>query len=405
MRILITDGGERAALATARSLVAAGYRVYVAARRRSSLAGVSRGVRSWRVRSDALDRPAHYAAEVAAVARAQGVDVLLPVTDPSVEALLEHRNALPEHVLLPFPDLDTYRRASDKAHTLELAGAAGLAVPDTLLFATPADCGNLPAASFFPAVLKPHRSVIPAEVMGDVRKRKVGVTYVDDPASCRAGLAALPAGAFPVLLQRRVRGPGEGLFLLRWNGRVLAAFAHRRLREKPPAGGVSVYRESIAAPPELVAAGTRLLELLDWRGVAMVECKRDLATNRYVFMEVNGRLWGSLQLAIDAGVDFPSLLVRCAAGETVPECRQYRVGIRSRWWWGDVDHLYLRFRRSRAELQLDNGAGSRLQALLDFLRVRPGRDRAEVWRWRDPAPFVVETLQWLRIVSAGASSR
>ena len=152
MRILITDGGERAALATARSLVAAGYRVYVAARRRSSLAGVSRGVRSWRVRSDALDRPAHYAAEVAAVARAQGVDVLLPVTDPSVEALLEHRNALPEHVLLPFPDLDTYRRASDKAHTLELAGAAGLAVPDTLLFATPADCGNLPAASFFPAV-------------------------------------------------------------------------------------------------------------------------------------------------------------------------------------------------------------------------------------------------------------
>ena len=269
MRILITDGGERAALATARSLVAAGYRVYVAARRRSSLAGVSRGVRSWRVRSDALDRPAHYAAEVAAVARAQGVDVLLPVTDPSVEALLEHRNALPEHVLLPFPDLDTYRRASDKAHTLELAGAAGLAVPDTLLFATPADCGNLPAASFFPAVLKPHRSVIPAEVMGDVRKRKVGVTYVDDPASCRAGLAALPAGAFPVLLQRRVRGPGEGLFLLRWNGRVLAAFAHRRLREKPPAGGVSVYRESIAAPPELVAAGTRLLEVLDWRGVAI----------------------------------------------------------------------------------------------------------------------------------------
>src|SRR5439155_108988 len=235
MRILITDGGERAALATARSLVAAGYRVYVAARRRSSLAGVSRGVRSWRVRSDALDRPAHYAAEVAAVARAQGVDVLLPVTDPSVEALLEHRNALPEHVLLPFPDLDTYRRASDKAHTLELAGAA------------------------------------------------------------------------------------------------------RRLREKPPAGGVSVYRESIAAPPELVAAGTRLLEVLDWRGVAMVECKRDLATNRYVFMEVNGRLWGSLQLAIDAGVDFPALLVACASGREVAPVWDYQVGVRSRWVWGDVD--------------------------------------------------------------------
>jgi len=398
MRILITDGGERAALATARSLVAAGYRVYVAARRRSSLAGVSRGVRSWRVRSDALDRPAHYAAEVAAVARAQGVDVLLPVTDPSVEALLEHRNALPEHVLLPFPDLDTYRRASDKAHTLELAGAAGLAVPDTLLFATPADCGNLPAASFFPAVLKPHRSVIPAEVMGDVRKRKVGVTYVDDPASCRAGLAALPAGAFPVLLQRRVRGPGEGLFLLRWNGRVLAAFAHRRLREKPPAGGVSVYRESIAAPPELVAAGTRLLELLDWRGVAMVECKRDLATNRYVFMEVNGRLWGSLQLAIDAGVDFPALLVACASGREVAPVWDYQVGVRSRWFWGDVDHLYLRLTRSARALHLNGARASRLAAVRDFCRFGRAHDREEIWRWRDPAPFIVETLGRLGLV-------
>ncbi len=398
MRILITDGGERAALATARSLVAAGYRVYVAARRRSSLAGVSRGVRSWRVRSDALDRPAHYAAEVAAVARAQGVDVLLPVTDPSVEALLEHRNALPEHVLLPFPDLDTYRRASDKAHTLELAGAAGLAVPDTLLFATPADCGNLPAASFFPAVLKPHRSVIPAEVMGDVRKRKVGVTYVDDPASCRAGLAALPAGAFPVLLQRRVRGPGEGLFLLRWNGRVLAAFAHRRLREKPPAGGVSVYRESIAAPPELVAAGTRLLELLDWRGVAMVECKRDLATNRYVFMEVNGRLWGSLQLAIDAGVDFPALLVACASGREVAPVWDYQVGVRSRWFWGDVDHLYLRLTRSARALHLNGARASRLAAVRDFCRFGRAHDREEIWRWRDPGPFIVETLGRLGLV-------
>ncbi|PYO66365.1 MAG: hypothetical protein DMD69_13925 [Gemmatimonadetes bacterium] len=398
MRILITDGGERAALATARSLVAAGYRVYVAARRRSSLAGVSRGVRSWRVRSDALDRPAHYAAEVAAVARAQGVDVLLPVTDPSVEALLEHRNALPEHVLLPFPDLDTYRRASDKAHTLELAGAAGLAVPDTLLFATPADCGNLPAASFFPAVLKPHRSVIPAEVMGDVRKRKVGVTYVDDPASCRAGLAALPAGAFPVLLQRRVRGPGEGLFLLRWNGRVLAAFAHRRLREKPPAGGVSVYRESIAAPPELVAAGTRLLEVLDWRGVAMVECKRDLATNRYVFMEVNGRLWGSLQLAIDAGVDFPALLVACASGREVAPVWDYQVGVRSRWFWGDVDHLYLRLTRSARALHLNGARASRLAAVRDFCRFGRAHDREEIWRWRDPAPFIVETLGRLGLV-------
>jgi len=401
MRILITDGNERGALAAARSLVRAGHAVCVAAPTRVSLAGVSRGVQPRRLTTDPLTDPAAYAAEVGRIAQQEGSELLLPMTDPAVEAVLEHAATLPAGVALPFPDLATYRAASDKAHVLELARACGFGVPETRFIATPRDVPEAVSDACFPAIVKPHRSVV---AVGRSR-RKVAVTPVADSAACHRALAALPASAFPVLLQQRIAGIGEGFFALRWGGRAVAMFAHRRLREKPPAGGVSVYRESIALQEGLVGAGLRLLEALDWRGVAMIECKREPATGRHVIMEVNGRFWGSLQLAIDAGVDFPSLLVRCAAGETVPECRQYRVGIRSRWWWGDVDHLYLRFRRSRAELQLDNGAGSRLQALLDFLRVRPGRDRAEVWRWRDPAPFVVETLQWLRIVSAGASSR
>jgi predicted ATP-grasp superfamily ATP-dependent carboligase len=157
-----------------------------------------------------------------------------------------------------------------------------------------------------------------------------------------------------------------------------------------------VYRESIALDPALVDPGIRLLDALDWQGVAMVECKREpgpTGGGRPVVMEVNGRFWGSLQLAIDAGVDFPALLVRCAAGERVAECRDYKLGVRSRWFWGDVDHLYLRLRDARI--------GSRVRALWEFLRVRPGRDRSEIGRWHDPVPFLVETLQWLRILPHG----
>jgi predicted ATP-grasp superfamily ATP-dependent carboligase len=129
----------------------------------------------------------------------------------------------------------------------------------------------------------------------------------------------------------------------------------------------------------------------------MIECKREQTTGRQVIMEVNGRFWGSLQLAIDAGIDFPALLVSCAAGEPVPETRRYRVGVRSRWFWGDVDHLWLRLRRNGN----GNGlAGSRLGAVLDFLRLAPGRDRFEVGRWNDPLPGVVETLQWLGVLHA-----
>ena len=392
IRILITDGNERVALAVARSLVRAGHSIHVTALTRLSLAGASRGTRPHLLATDPLHDPAGYALQVGRVAERQEIDVLLPMTDASLEALLEYRHVLPATVVLPFPDLATYRAASDKAHVLTLARTCGFAVPETLLIATPAQCGTtMPGAGFFPAVVKPHRSVV---TVGGVR-RKTAVTVVADAAACRLALAALPQTAFPVLLQRRVEGVGEGFFALRWAGRTVAMFAHRRLREKPPAGGVSVYRESIPLDQRLVGPGLRLLEALDWNGVAMVECKREPLTGQQVVMEVNGRFWGSLQLSVDAGVDFPALLVRCAAGETVPECRQYRVGVRSRWFWGDVDHLYLRLTRSQAALQMDGGAGSRLAALRDFLRVSPGRDRCEVWRWLDPAPFMVETMQWL----------
>ena len=387
MRILITDGNERAALAAVRSLVQAGHAVSVTAPTRTSLAGASRGVRSRALASDPLEDPAGYAAELGGLAHREGTDMLVPMTDPSVEAVLAHRSALPPEVIVPLPDLATYRAASDKAHVLALARESGFGVPETQVIATARECDQALSVAVFPAFIKPHRSVVTVGGM----KRKIGVTLVADRAACRRALAALPGAAFPVLLQQPVSGVGEGFFALRWGGRTIAMFAHRRLREKPPAGGVSVYRESIPLDDALVGPGLRLLEALDWQGVAMVECKREEATGRQVIMEVNGRFWGSLQLAIDAGVDFPSLLVRCAAGETVAESRDYKVGVRSRWFWGDVDHLYLRLR--------DKGEGSRLKTVLDFLRVRPGRDRSEVWRWRDPAPFIVETLQWLQRVA------
>ena len=382
MRILITDGNERTALAAARSLVTDGHAVCVAAPTRWSLAGASRGVRARPLAADPFRDPASYAAAVGGLAREVGADLLLPMTDASVEALLEHRALLPPGVLLPFPRLETYRTASDKARVLTLAQACGYGAPETHVIATQADSeGILPDGAFFPAVVKPHRSVVTA----GGRRCKLAVAPVADAAACRRTLAALPAAAFPVLIQRHVEGVGEGFFALRWGGRTIAMFAHRRLREKPPSGGVSVYRESIPLDEPLAGPGLRLLDALDWQGVAMIECKREAGTGRQVLMEVNGRFWGSLQLAIDAGVDFPALLVRCAAGETCPEVRDYRVGIRSRWFWGDVDHLYLRLRDSRA----------RLRAVRDFLHIHPWRDRSEVWRWRDPAPFVVETLQWL----------
>ena len=128
----------------------------------------------------------------------------------------------------------------------------------------------------------------------------------------------------------------------------------------------------------------------------MVEYKVDAGTGTPYLMEVNGRFWGSLQLAVDAGVDFPALLLEAAVEGSVRPVAGYRTGVRSRWWWGDVDQLIARLRPSSADLALPPDAPSRMRSLLDFLVVwRPG-DRNEILRIADPGPFARETLNWVR---------
>lgn len=389
-RVLVTDGEQRAALAMVRSLGRAGHDVWVASARRRSLAGGSRWSRGEALTADPLAAPERFVDDVRAAIARWRIDTLLPVSEPALLALLPARDALAD-VLLPFPPAEVFRRLCDKGELLAAAPRAGIAVPEQRTLHTRGDGAALDAASLeYPVVLKPSRSV--GEHGG--RRAKLAVRHAADPVQLSAALAELGAEAYPLLIQRRIVGPGVGIFLLPWDGRVLATFAHRRIREKPPSGGISVYRESIAAEPALVARSRALLEQFGWCGVAMVEYKIDERTGTPYLMEVNGRFWGSLQLAIDAGVDFPRLLVAAATGSPVA-ATEYRIGVRSRWWWGDVDHLLARLRRSRAALSLPPDAPGRWGAIRDFLTVRAG-DREEILRPDDPRPFLRETLQWLR---------
>ena len=99
-------------------------------------------------------------------------------------------------------------------------------------------------------------------------------------------------------------------------------------------------------------------------------------------------------MAIDAGVDFPRLLLEAAQGRAPAVVQGYQVGLRSRWWWGEVDHLLARLRRSNTRLALPPDAPSRARAAWEFVRWRV-EDRSDVWRTDDPRPFLRESWNWL----------
>jgi len=400
-RILLTDGEQRSTLAATRSLGRAGHTVTVLSRHPAPLAGASKHARAVSIHPDPGADPAGFREALDRAVRATEADVLLPMTDVSVPFALELRERHPQ-LRIPFPDAATYHQVSDKRRLLEVAEGLGVPVPRQATLEAAAGGRELEAVVAplgFPLVIKPARSA----VEGPEGTRRFGVSIAADLSGLQALVRAHPPEAFPLLLQEQVRGPGLGVFALFWEGEPVAWFAHRRLREKPPTGGVSVYRESVALRDDLREHATRLLAHHRWSGVAMVEFKEDRDTGTPYLMEINGRFWGSLQLAIDAGVDFPRLLVALALGEDpAPVASTPRTGIRSRWLLGDLDHL-LALVRHGAELRRTHpGLPGPVGALGRFLVPwRPG-DRFEVLRVGDPGPFFREVSSWFREVRGRA---
>ena len=384
VRVLVTDGESRAALACVRALGARGHTVHVAAARARSLAGASRFASGEHAVGDAGVDPRGTAERLVATASRIGADLILPVTEVSLGSIYAY--GVRERCAVACPEEEAYALAVDKYRLLREAAELGLEVPTMEHYEDPGALEGLPEPFRYPVVLKARRSRFLRDgrwVVGEVRV--VG----SDAQLVQARTA--PGFSGGVLLQEFVPGHGEGVFLLTDAGRPLACFAHRRLREKPPWGGVSVVSESIAPDPALRAGSERLLEALRWSGVAMIEFRR-APSGRAVLMEMNPRLWGSLQLAIDAGVDFPSLLVDLWRGETIGPVHP-AVGTRTRWLLGDLDHLWICLRRPAVRRE----RGLSVAALLaGFVRSFFDGSRLEVLRRDDPRPFLRELLGRLR---------
>ena len=141
-----------------------------------------------------------------------------------------------------------------------------------------------------------------------------------------------------VLAQQWACGRREGVTLFIKDGSVLANCGHVAYRTTPPLGGASVMRQSIRVPGDVLEAAVRLVKAVGLQGVCEVEFRRD-ANNHPLLMEINPRLAGTIENAIQSGVDFPLMIWQWATGADVQSSRGHRTGVRTRWLQGDLRWL------------------------------------------------------------------
>ena len=137
------------------------------------------------------------------------------------------------------------------------------------------------------------------------------------------------------MIQQFVHGEGYGVSMLLNEGKVIASFTHKRLREKKNTGGPSTLRVS-TKNDVLEKYAKIILTSQNFTGIAMVEFRFNEEKQQSWFIEVNPRFWGSVGLAINSGVDFPNMLYDLAIGKEIKFNGNYSLGIKYKWLLGDI---------------------------------------------------------------------
>jgi predicted ATP-grasp superfamily ATP-dependent carboligase len=263
-----------------------------------------------------------------------GARVLFALHDGSIHTLRRRRAEVERHVTLALASEEALDVAVTKARTLSLAAELGVPIPRTIAAYSSSDVRTAAEELGFPMIVKPDTSWVDGRETG----RRLACRLVVDLTEALRTVEAFAEAGAKSILQEWLDGAREAVSVFRAEGRIWARFAQVAHRMNPPVGGSSVVRESIPLQPALVEAAEQLVDACDLDAYSEIEFRRD-ARGQPRLMEINARLSASVEIAVRAGVDFPLLLYRWAAGEPLRPVPSFRTGVRMRWLGGDVAWL------------------------------------------------------------------
>jgi len=309
---------------------------------------------------------------------------LIPSHDGTIALLRSHRARLEQRVRLALADEAALAIAVDKTQTLAAAQRLGAKIPPQFVVRTASDVAKAMREIGLPAVSKPAESWM--QNGGEVVR--MGPQLVTTAGEARQSLEGIIRVGGAALFQPLLTGRREAVSLLYAGGEVYARFAQWAKRTRPPLGGESVLRQSIAVPSDIGPQAEALVREINLEGYSEIEYRRDDRGVPYL-MEINPRLSASVEIAVRAGVDFPYLLYLWASGERIPRVTGYRTGGWMRHLGADIEVM-----RTMLEQPGRPGNSPAIQAVLDFglSFLRPMS--YDYFDWQDPLPAVRATTDF-----------
>ena len=180
------------------------------------------------------------------------------------------------------------------------------------------------------------------------------------------------------MIQQRVSGALYDTTCFSQNGRAIGVLCQKRLLTAWIDGGGGIINQT-TNNEKLIRYSKTILEHFGWNGHLEMDWIYDEKDDEYYFLEMNPKYWGTTQLTIDAGFDFPAWSIDLLDGKKLVSIEKYKVGLTFRWIEDELSTLLWN------EYSFKKGVQLWMMFILRFLN--PGI-HSNAYLFTDPWPLV-----------------
>jgi predicted ATP-grasp superfamily ATP-dependent carboligase len=323
-----------------------------------------------------------------AIAARSDVRTVIPVIEEDIYVLSQYREEFEQYVSLAVPSPEVLRGAHDRVRLVEAARKAGVPAPDTWPLDEVSDWDReLLIKSRYNLLVNEY---VPSITPGQCHtvKSQTHLSPDDRPnfETVRDEMKHTP------IVQEFVPRAGEYMFTALYDhGEPLSTFQHHQIRGNSYTGGGGVYRESVYID-ELETVARRLLDELDWHGLACIEYIEDANTGEFKVVEINPRMWQSSLATARMGADFAAQYWQLAGGNADKIEPGYDLGVGCHYLKGELSYFASLFRDESTLVSRPPIGKTVVEMASSFLR----HPRFDYLRFDDPLPFAHDIVRNVR---------
>ncbi|WP_418696911.1 ATP-grasp domain-containing protein [Bacteroides sp.] len=305
-----------------------------------------------------------YLAFLISYLKANPQDLIIPLFNDTAELASKYKNELEAWgCKVEVPEWNIFIKAHDKESLMYICEELCIPHPRT---ANPAKVGYKKAIEYvkYPCLIKPNLSA-----------GAKGIKMLHNKESFDINYQATISQFGESTIQEYIPQTGKQLKVQIYrseNGNIVASSCYEKCRYYPIDGGTSTCNKIISRP-DLVEQYKKILDYINWAGIADFDCIEDPRNGEILLMEINPRVPGTIKASFLAGINIAEIMI-CHAKDLPYKEYKYK------------ENFYLR--NLATEIVWFLSSKERFRSKPNWFRFSGSEMYYVDGSWKDPLPFL-----------------